>query len=304
MLFKAPAGTDSDGKPLTPDKALAQLIDFGVEDSIYSLFPVGYKTFFKSGPFTELWIKLAAMTKLRKPATSAGRTYNDLIDFWYALTCPTDLTYVSKGLCAHPPFLQNVVNFKLLNDPKTPGEFYMNAYSIEDGKMIEFDRKNATLTPEHFNAALSYPFIYPPTRIGNRHYFEGGCVDPLNLTALADHIEKKEIVAKTVVLIDILGPLRKMLVRVPRNLWDAYGISIMLPVVALAEKNEALFAERIKDINESKKLKWKVEVKKIYFDIDAKFGPELADWSRGNLERCWEIGLKAGEAFARGNMSE
>src|SRR5262245_5495575 len=53
MLFKAPRGNDPSGNPLPPDKALEQLLQFGVEDSIYRMFPVGYKTFFKSGPFTQ-----------------------------------------------------------------------------------------------------------------------------------------------------------------------------------------------------------------------------------------------------------
>jgi NTE family protein len=293
MLFKAPKGPG-----MTPDKALEQLLNFGVEDAIYQMFPVGYKTFFKCGPFTNAWIKMAQALKvpIRDQGDKPRRIYNDLVDFWFALTCPTDLTFRNQGLCAHPPFLRSFVDFDLLNSPATPGQFYMNAYSIEDGKMVEFDRKSATLTPQHFNAALSYPFIYAPTRIGNKHYFEGGCYDPLNLTTLADHIEADENFARTVVLMDILGPLRKMLVRVPENLWDAYGISILLPVVALAEKNEALFGERLKDIN-AKRPGREVKLKKIEFNIKPEFGPDLADWSRSNMKRCWEIGVKAGEDF-------
>ena len=292
MIFKAPK------PPLEAHQALALLLDMGVEDSIYSLFPVGYKTFFKSGPFTNLWLKMAEAFKL--PATGASaakRTYNDLVDFCFALTCPTTVSYMSKGLCAHPPFMKKFVDFSQLNNRSTPGQFFMNAYCIETAAMEEFNRANQMLTEAHFNAALSYPFIYPPTRVNDKHYFEGGCVDPLNLTALADHIEAGDILARTVVLMDILGPLKKMLVRVPENLWDAYGISIMLPVVALAEKNEALFNERIKDFNAKQPARQQVKVKKIEFEIKDEDGPDLADWSRSNMTRCWKYGEKAATAY-------
>jgi predicted acylesterase/phospholipase RssA len=301
MIFKAPK------PPMEPPEALQNLLDLGVEDEIYRVFPVGYKTFFKSGPFTKLWLSMAAAAKLPPdPNSKVRRTYNDLVDFWFALTCPTTLTYLSKGLCAHPPFLDDFVDFGVLNNRSTPGQFFMNAYCIETAAMEEFDRATATLTEDHFNAALSYPFIYPPQKIGAKHYFEGGCVDPLNLTALADHLAKGEISARTVVIMDILGPLKKMLVRVPRNLWDAYGISIMLPVVALAEKNEALFAERLRDINHDRPYQARIKVKKIEFEIPDIFGPELADWSRKNMKRCWEIGVQAALRYlsVRDNLDE
>jgi len=293
MIFKAPK------PPLEAPDALRQLLNLGVEDSIYRAFPVGYKTFFKAGPFTKLWLTMAQAAKLPlpDPNNAARRTYNDLVDFWFALTCPTSLTYLSKGLCAHPPFLDNFIDFGLLNNRSTPGQFFMNAYCIETAAMEEFNRATETLNKDHFNAALSYPFIYPPQKIGKKHYFEGGCVDPLNLTSLADHLKKGEIAARTVVIMDILGPLKKMLVRVPKNLWDAYGISIMLPVVALAEKNEALFDERLRDINATRPKDAQIKVKKIEFDIPDEFGPSIADWSRLNMTRCWEIGYRAGQAY-------
>ena len=304
MLFKAPKGRDESGKPLRPDQALERLINFGIDDDLYRLFPVGYKTFFKGGPFTPLWIKAAQLVKISNPVLRGTRLFNDLVDFGFALTCPTTVNYLSKGLCAHPPFVENFVDFRELNRRDTPGQFYMNAYCVENGSMIEFSKKNSALTPRHLNASLSYPFIYAPTRIGNRHYFEGGCFDPLNLTALADHIEANEILARTVVLVDILGPLKKSLVRVPRNLWDAYGISIMMPIVALAEKNEELFRRRINRINRTRPPRWKIRIVEINFEIEPAHGPYLTDWSRGNLEKCFQIGLDAGNKFLAGNVTD
>ena len=39
-------------KGLTPDVALREVVRVGVHDAIYRWMPLGYKTFFKSGPFT------------------------------------------------------------------------------------------------------------------------------------------------------------------------------------------------------------------------------------------------------------
>ena len=45
LLYAAPKGKE-------PKEALKSLVDLGVSDLIYRLLPIGYKTFFKPGPFT------------------------------------------------------------------------------------------------------------------------------------------------------------------------------------------------------------------------------------------------------------
>src|SRR5215467_1383799 len=48
LLFVAPTQGD-------PRGALRDIVNWGVADPIYRLFPLGYKTFFKPGPFTPLF---------------------------------------------------------------------------------------------------------------------------------------------------------------------------------------------------------------------------------------------------------
>jgi hypothetical protein len=70
-------------------------------------------------------------------------------------------------------------------------EIEINAFCIEDRKLVDFTnyeidektgrpitRTNGELIPkeitiDHLKAALSFPFIHPPYKIGNRHYYEG-----------------------------------------------------------------------------------------------------------------------------------
>src|SRR5262249_29874430 len=121
-----------------------------------------------------------------------------------------------------------------------PGRFYMNAYNITQEKMVQFSKEH--ITPAHFRAALAYPSIYPPAEIDGQLYFEGADHDPINFGPLMNECKGiKDMNIKNIVLIDVLDSLKKYLVREPRSLWDAYGISIMTPVVSLAEKNIELF---------------------------------------------------------------
>ena len=78
------------------------------------------------------------------------------------------------------------------------------------------------------------PFIYPPARIGDDYYSEGADHQPINFHTLAT---KGGGCASQAVLLDVLAELEDLLVRTPRDLWDAYVISIMTPVVALAHED-------------------------------------------------------------------
>ena len=131
---------------------------------------------------------------------------------------PTDLSPTSQALCAHYPFVEETIDFKKLKNFK--GKFFMNSYCIETGKSQQFDKDQDEIGPEHFFAALSYPFIYAPTRIGNNHYYEGAAHDPLNLPKYHRLCCKNAI--GLLVIVDLLGAYKKALIRTPTNLLDAY----------------------------------------------------------------------------------
>jgi predicted acylesterase/phospholipase RssA len=307
LLFVAAAK----GKPA--NEALRNVLKAGIDDAIYKFVPLGYKTFFKRGPFTVPFKRFG--DKLKDPDTQGG-FYNDLVDLCVAAITPTTLNFKSPSLCAQFPFLHELIDFERLK--KFDGGFFMNAYSIDDGYTLEFSKDE--IGQDHFFASLAFPFIYPPTRVLHRgkprYFYEGSAWDPLNLKNIIQRLrseaarESKAVerprldplqplkpwpFGRTIVIIDVLGALKKDLVRQPRDVLDAYGISIVMPVASLAEKCLDLFNCELEhlDIPDDQK----PQVIKLEFDLDAKDGPTAADWSRSNLERLFEIGYRAGSRF-------
>lgn len=273
-------------KALPTDQALEQMLQAGVHDAIYKRLPLGYKTFFKSGPFTVPifeWAQRFKIPNVGPRDVGPQRLYNDWIDLWATTLCPTTLSSTSEGMCAHFPFVKQAVDFDKLK--QWPGRFYMNAYCIDDAKMVEFHRDE--IGEPHFDAALSFPLVYPPTKIGDKYYFEGSSHDPINLPHLRARVDSGHIRPDTLVLIDLLGSFEKALVRRPKSLLDAFGISILTPVVSLARKDLKIFQL------ESPKL----PLLRITFDIPPEDYPTMADWSQSNMLAMWDIGVAGGKRF-------
>ena len=64
------------GKGLPPDRALRLLLNAGIHDAIYDWIPLGYKTFFKSGPFTVPYKTIGDSFKLSESeASEIGRAH-------------------------------------------------------------------------------------------------------------------------------------------------------------------------------------------------------------------------------------
>src|SRR5262249_3326493 len=315
-----------------PVNALRALVEqMGVHDVIYSMVPIGYKTFFKPGPFTRLFHTWAQNLKIPDPdnrqrnalrddmsrLVNAGkgsyrRFYNDWIDMLASIMTPTTLNPFSQGVCAPFPFLEEMVDFDELK--RFPGRFYMNAYNITKditkGKMVQFSKEE--ITPAHFRAALAYPSIYPPAEINGQLYYEGADHDPINFGHLIEECQhwkrlrrfvdeedwkREKFEIKNIVLIDILDSLRNYLIREPRSLWDAYGISIMTPVVALAEKNIEHFLKYDNIVYENGKPKKRFNFLRMKFTIPEDVRPYIMEWSYSNLNNLWSIGYVTGMNF-------
>ena len=229
------------------------------------------------------------------------RLYNDLVELWFSALTPSTLTYRSKGLAAPLPFLEDLVRFdKLKKFGQRGGHLCVNAYNMtKDAKLNKKDRTDRKLRNEkvmeifdqsqidarHIRAAFSMPFIYPPARIGDDSYSEGADHQPINF----DGLEKQ--VDRTVVLLDVLAELEDLLVRTPRDLWDAYVISIMTPVVALAHEDIDDFRKGLSD-RKLIRAEW---------NVPPEFQPFLMDWSYSNLEKLFEVGKEAGRLFLFGD---
>src|SRR5262245_41407205 len=121
-------------KHLSREQALENTMNFGVSDPIYSAFPVNYKMFSKGGvaadEFRSAWSQLPfvqeAMNQYGK--SKAEKLVSDCILFVGAMLCPTDLSYFSAGICAHVPFVEQLVDFDRLRTVAT--DCLVSAYCL------------------------------------------------------------------------------------------------------------------------------------------------------------------------------
>lgn len=302
LLYAAP-------KDKTPDKALREIVELGIHDWIYRLCPINYKVFHKPGPFTRPMQRLAQHFKLGKlplepipePGTAmdklynewiqtrlrARRFYNDLVDFWAAALTPTTLNYWSKGLCEPLPFLEELVDFGKLQG--FDEHFCLNVFDVSAKDMKVFEKKE--IKPAHVRAAFAHPFIYKPVRIDDKVYFEGADREPICFRNLLTPEMRKRI--DTIVLLDILGGLEPTLLREPRDLPDAFAMSILLPVIGLA-KQEVKYFKEVQNMENGQEI---YTFREIDFAIPEDLKPHITEWSYSNLEQMWEIGHKRGLKF-------
>jgi Patatin-like phospholipase len=335
LCYAAPVGGD-------PMKGLKRVVELGVAEHIYDVFPVGYKAFYKAGPWTQQfrqWAKASHIPEYSVPGPitipipggppitipipplpqpphpfgwwialwwwwwvslggphlgSSGsghpqlgadawrRLYNDWIDLWFSLWTPTTLTYSSMGLCEPLPFLEEMVDFRALAD--FHGEFYVNAYNITRHEPKNFPKSE--LTPQAVRAALAMPFIYPPVEVNGELYYEGADRDPLPVKDFEAKILSDR---NKVYILDVLHQLEPHLIRAPQNIWDAYVISIITPIVSLAKKAMDGLEIALKGAHKDYVI--------VKFDIPPDVSPHILQWRHSNLSRLWQIGYEAGQKY-------
>ncbi|HSD54402.1 MAG TPA: patatin-like phospholipase family protein [Burkholderiales bacterium] len=236
------------------------------------------------------------------------RAYNDLVELAFSAMTPSTLTFRSKGLAAPLPFLDEIVSFDKLKDLRVNRpdlHLCVNAYNMtEDARLgATIGKGRAHRNPNvmqifdqteidapHIRAAFSMPFIYPPARILDDYYSEGADHQPINFHDLATNKISGNIQAA---LLDVLGDLEDLLVRTPRDLWDAYVISIMTPVVALANEDIDDFETAIGTHG--------VDLVHADWQIPPEFKAYVMDWSYSNLDKLFETGQQAGRVFLYGD---
>ncbi|MBV8046753.1 MAG: patatin-like phospholipase family protein [Paludibacterium sp.] len=287
LLYAAPQSGD-------PRAALRSLIDMGVDDTIYARFPVNYKVFNKPGQLADLWRQLIAANpwvnalRQRQDDGEKARFLSDWTQLILASLCPSDLSPTSTGLCAHVPFIEEIVDFAALG--KSSAAFYLNAYNLSKHHMECWDK--AQIGKEQFLAALSFPFIYPPYLLDGDYYIEGAALDTLNFKSL---YQRHTAPIDSVVVFDVLGC--EHILHPPTDLYDAWVQSIITPLIELARDDLKLF-EALHNVDPATG-KQRSEVLRVnyeaYLSADD-FSQELA-WSHSNLARLYDIGYEAGHAF-------
>jgi hypothetical protein len=109
----------------------------------------------------------------------------------------------------------------------------------------------------------------------------------------------------------VIDVLRDDVIHRPRNLVDAYSQSIIVPLVANANKELAIFeywAQTGVTIDPTHPEDPVTHVRPplqmqtprvLRFPIPREHQPYTLDWSRSNLEMLFDIGYRAGKSFAR-----
>jgi len=307
-------------KALTPAQALEDTMNLGVSDAIYEMLPINYKVFNKGGPsataFRDYWKTLPEVQRAMNQygMTDVEKLNSDWLLLNGAMICPTDVNFFSRGLCGHVPFIENLVDFEKLKT--VIPDYTLTAYSIDDQDVEEF--RKPFVGVHQFRASLSFPFIYPPYWIeGKGHYYEGAAVESLSLISV---IQGWSHQIDQVIVFDVLT---RDLIHRPRNLVDAYAQSIIVPLVANAEKELAMFEYWIRTgviVMPIPGLEYGLtpglsdavskagpdgetydppglELFRIKFDIPESRRPYLLDWSRSNLESSFGLGYASGQRF-------
>jgi NTE family protein len=292
LLWLAPKGR-------TPGEALRSVTTMSVSDAIYQHFPVNYKVFQKPGPLAELWRSMLAANPLFSLNTQEYERSNpyavftDWMALWAASLSPSALSANSWGLCQPTPFVEQIIDFEKLKS--IAPYFYLNAYNVTKEIIDDFSKEDITL--EHFHAALAFPFIYGPYALNHNLYYEGAVVNCLNFKDLVERHTGLE----TIVVFDVLGA--ESLIRTPRNLYDSWVLSIIIPLVKIAEHDLELFAlKQNKGWQRSEGAK--TDLLKIEFDIPEDHLVEVLDWSASNAKRLFDIGYKSGLRFCEAHADK
>lgn len=276
-------------------QALRNWVDSYVADPIYSVFPVDYKVFFKPGVLADAWrnwLRLNPITATiadEQGDNPIQRLVADWFQLGWATLSPSSLNYKDVGLCARVPWADQLVDFDKVKS--IAPYFYLNAYNVTDEVMENFSKEEITL--DHFKAAFAFPFIYGPYEMNGKDYYEGASHDCLNFQDLLARHPNLE----TLVVFDVLG--HNSLIRRPRDLYDSWVLSMIIPLVKVAEDNMALF---IATVNNG----WrradgaKTDVLSVAFDVPESQLPDVLDWSHSNGQDLFEIGYQSALKFLKG----
>lgn len=280
----------SPAKGFTRREALENWVKYsGVSDAIYDVLPVDYKVFQKdAGALSKLWDKWAEFMLTNNPFISVytktpyQQFLFDLYYLWLVMWAPSTLSPKSKSLARISRQLQFMIDFENLKNCEH--EVYINALNVTDKDITLFNKEEITV--EHVAAGSSLYYIASQTEIEGKLYAEGSYIDCINYEGVLKEHEDID----TIVVMNILN--KRALIREPRDLQDAYNLSIMLPFITIAEDDTKIFEAKYKGDR---------ELLKVQFEIPEALAPKACDWSVSNFKTLRDIGYKAGKEFYKNN---
>jgi len=290
LLYLAP-------KRGNPIDALKGVVNLNIHDAIYDLIPNNYKVFFKYGPFSNIFYRLGQMLPHFPPDQLASsplkRLVNDWIDLVTAAVTPTTLTYWSKSVLNRVQVVNDLVDWNKL--ASLPQHFFLNAFSLDTRELQVF--RKTDMSPDAFYAALAMPWLYPPTSATAATaplYTEGASHDPTAIEAVLENKQPELSKMDSIVVIDTISA---DLWTDPESIYEALELTIMDPIVTLAENVAALYS--LQDVIFNKSTPTYPKVYRLRYEIPPWQRGKLLEWSYSNAVSLWNIGHRAALTFLK-----
>jgi NTE family protein len=113
---------------------------------------------------------------------------------------------------------------------RTEKRLLITATEVEAGNLRVFDNAQLVVTPKHILASCSIPLVYPWTRIGDSHYWDGAVMSNTPLGAAID-------AGANDVLVVLLSPVGERRIDRPRWPWEAFAVMLDLALSATFEND-------------------------------------------------------------------
>ncbi len=134
--------------------------------------------------------------------------------------------------------LRRFIDFDAL--ARTEKRLLITATEVEKGDLRIFDNREIEITPAHILASCSIPLVYPWTRIGDYHYWDGAVMANTPLSVAID-------AGADEVYVVLLSPVGERHIPPPRWPWQAFAVMLDLALSATFE-NDIKQLERINQL--------------------------------------------------------
>jgi len=124
--------------------------------------------------------------------------------------------------------LHRFIDFDAL--ARTDKRLLIAATEIETGQLRIFDNQEMSLTPDHILASCSIPLVYPWTKVGDCHYWDGAVMANTPLVGAID-------AGADDILVVLLSPVGEQRIKLPRWPWHALAVILDLALSATFEND-------------------------------------------------------------------
>ena len=124
--------------------------------------------------------------------------------------------------------LHRYIDFDAL--ARTDKRLLIASTELETGQLRIFDNREMTLTPDHILASCSIPLVYPWTKVGDYHYWDGAVMANTPLGSAID-------AGADEILVVLLSPIGERRIKPPRWPWQALTVILDLALSATYEND-------------------------------------------------------------------